>query len=113
MWDRLGAANRYSKDEVLCQAGATLKIENFAGKVHHKFMVIDPDGSDPTVITGSANWSNAGFTKNDENLLIIRDGVVAQRYATEWKTLWDALPGHTICPASPLTIFLPLAIASD
>ena len=47
VWDQLGAANASSADEALCDAGARIKIENFAGKVHHKFAVIDVEGSDP------------------------------------------------------------------
>lgn len=41
VWDHLGAAIVSSTDMALCLAGAQLKIENFAGKVHHKFAVSD------------------------------------------------------------------------
>jgi phosphatidylserine/phosphatidylglycerophosphate/cardiolipin synthase-like enzyme len=40
--------------------------------IHTKFMLVDPLGSDPIVITGSANFSVASTTTNEENMLVIR-----------------------------------------
>ncbi len=40
VWDQLGESNGSSDDEALCAAGAQIKIEDFSGKVHHKFAVI-------------------------------------------------------------------------
>jgi phosphatidylserine/phosphatidylglycerophosphate/cardiolipin synthase-like enzyme len=91
VWDRLGAANAFSADEELCDAGAQVKIEDFAGKVHHKFAVIDVEGQDPTVILGSYNWTGSGSYDNDENTLIIHDRLLARRYLDEWNRLWDAI----------------------
>lgn len=91
VWDQLGAANTYSGDEALCDAGARIKVEDFAGKVHHKFAVIDVEGSDPTVILGSYNWTSGGAYDNDENTLIIHDRDLARAYYCEWQRLWSAL----------------------
>ncbi len=91
VWDALGAANTYSADEALSDAGAQIRIENFAGKVHHKFAVIDVEGSDPVVILGSYNWTGSGAYHNDENTLIIHDRDLAQAYYDEWQRLWSAL----------------------
>ena len=96
VWDKLGAASTYSADEELCDAGARIKVEDFAGKVHHKFAVIDVEGSDPVVILGSYNWSKAGGYQNDENTLIIHDRDLARAYYAEWQRLWSAL-GTGIC----------------
>lgn len=41
--------------------------------VHTKYMLLDPFGENPTIITGSANFSKASTTKNDENMAILRD----------------------------------------
>jgi len=38
--------------------------------VHTKYMLIDPLSDDPLVVTGSANFSDASTTENDENMLI-------------------------------------------
>ena len=37
--------------------------------VHSKFMLVDPLGDDPIVVTGSANFSDASTRANDENML--------------------------------------------
>ncbi|KPG01445.1 hypothetical protein IP86_04100 [Rhodopseudomonas sp. AAP120] len=57
--------------------------------VHTKYMLIDPLGPDPLVITGSANFSDASTRKNDENMLLIRgDARVADLYLTEFMRLF-------------------------
>ena len=40
--------------------------------VHTKFMLIDPLGSKPVTLAGSANFSLASVADNDENMLLIR-----------------------------------------
>ncbi len=91
VWDQLGAASPYSVDEDLIYAGAKISVENWPGKLHHKFAVIDVEGSDPTVILGSYNWTSAGAYDNDENTLIIHDATLARAYYDEWERLWLTL----------------------
>jgi phosphatidylserine/phosphatidylglycerophosphate/cardiolipin synthase-like enzyme len=56
--------------------------------VHTKFMLVDPLGDDPTVVTGSANWSDESTHKNAENMLVIRgDKRVADTYFGEFMRL--------------------------
>lgn len=58
--------------------------------VHTKFMLIDPLGDDPIVVTGSANFSKASSDSNDENMLVIRgDRRVADIYLGEYMRLWN------------------------
>ena len=58
--------------------------------IHTKFMLVDPLSDDPIVITGSANFSAASTTKNDENMLIIRGNRrVADVYLGEYMRLWN------------------------
>jgi phosphatidylserine/phosphatidylglycerophosphate/cardiolipin synthase-like enzyme len=40
-------------------------------RVHHKFVVVDAEGANPLVYTGSANFSGNSLHNNDENLLEI------------------------------------------
>ena len=107
VWDRLGAASNGSAYPALCDpdAGAQIKLEDFSGKTHHKFAVIDVDGSDPTVILGSYNWTAAGAYDNDENTLIIHDRALAQVYYAEWLTLWSAIGLENMC--NPSMVYLP------
>ena len=58
--------------------------------VHTKYMLVDPLGDDPIVITGSANFSDASTRDNDENMLVIRgDTSVADIYLVEFFRLWN------------------------
>lgn len=53
--------------------------------VHTKFMLIDPLGSRPVTLSGSANWSEASVDTNDENMVVIRgDKRVADIYFGEF-----------------------------
>ncbi|MET0722369.1 MAG: phospholipase D-like domain-containing protein, partial [Tardiphaga sp.] len=58
--------------------------------IHTKYMIIDPLGKDPLVITGSANFSDASTRKNDENMLVIRgEKRVADLYLSEFMRLFN------------------------
>lgn len=57
--------------------------------VHTKFMLVDPLGSRPVVVTGSANFSKASTDTNDENMLVIRgDTRIADIYFGEYLRLY-------------------------
>ncbi|OQX98021.1 MAG: hypothetical protein B6I24_06595 [Bacteroidetes bacterium 4572_128] len=65
------------------------------GTLHHKLMIVDPNNpnSDPTVLTGSHNWSNAANNKNDENTLIIHSEDIANLYYQEFMHRFTANNG--------------------
>jgi phosphatidylserine/phosphatidylglycerophosphate/cardiolipin synthase-like enzyme len=57
--------------------------------VHTKFMLVDPLGPRPTVVTGSANFSKASTDTNDDNMLVIRgDKRIADIYFGEYLRLY-------------------------
>lgn len=57
--------------------------------LHTKYMLVDPLSDDPIVVSGSANFSNASCTDNDENMLVIRgDTRVADIYLGEFMRLY-------------------------
>lgn len=57
--------------------------------IHTKYMLIDPLGNDPIVITGSANFSNASVRDNDENMLVFRGNThLADLYLGEFMRLF-------------------------
>jgi PLD-like domain len=65
-----------------------IKSEVNVRYVHTKFMLVDPLGPSPVVVTGSANFSKASTTDNDENMLIIRNNAaVADIYLGEFMRL--------------------------
>ena len=67
-----------------------LGLNHHVSYVHSKFLLIDPLGPDPIVITGSANFSQASTTENDENMIVVRgDRRTADIYATEFNRLFN------------------------
>lgn len=77
-------------------------LENFIGErltgfnrnlyIHDKFMVIDPLGNAPVVVTGSANFSARSQHANDENMLVISANKrVADIYFGEFMRVFDHL----------------------
>jgi phosphatidylserine/phosphatidylglycerophosphate/cardiolipin synthase-like enzyme len=64
-------------------------LNNHVYYIHTKYLLIDPLRDEPMVVTGSANFSDASTTKNDENMLIIRgDQRVADIYLGEFMRLF-------------------------
>jgi hypothetical protein len=67
---------------------------------HTKYMLVDPLGDDPIVVSGSANFSDASTVTNDENMLVIRgDTRVADIYLGEFMRLWRHYGYRTIANA--------------
>lgn len=72
--------------------------------IHTKYMLIDPLGPDPLVITGSANFSDASTRKNDENMLLIRgDARVADLYLSEFMRLFTHFQFRDLAQARAAT----------
>jgi phosphatidylserine/phosphatidylglycerophosphate/cardiolipin synthase-like enzyme len=70
-------------------AESTLDLNQHAKFIHTKFLLVDPLGDDPVVVTGSANFSPDSVNRNDENMLVIRgDTAVADVYLTEFMRLF-------------------------
>jgi phosphatidylserine/phosphatidylglycerophosphate/cardiolipin synthase-like enzyme len=98
---KIGIANNvyqawgaFIKDPVYQWARETntqlLNLNQHVAYIHSKFLLMDPLGDDPIVVTGSANFSKASTNDNDENMLIIRgDQRVADIYFTEFNRLFN------------------------
>ena len=57
--------------------------------IHTKYMLVDPLGAKPMVISGSANFSKASTDTNDENMLVIRgDKRIADIFFGEFLRLY-------------------------
>lgn len=57
--------------------------------VHHKFVVVDFNGSDPVVFCGSSNLAEGGEQSNGDNLIAIHDRAIATAFAIEGIRLVD------------------------
>lgn len=86
--DATSTTTRRSTMYLLRQSGIPVKVENYAGKMHSKVMIID----DKYVVTGSTNFSSSGENKNDENMIIIENPKIANFYADFFKYLWTKIP---------------------
>ncbi len=67
----------------LQESGVEIYEDSNKGNMHHKFIVIDEE----VVIVGSPNFSNNGFNKNSENLLIIHNQDISSAYYEEFNRL--------------------------
>jgi phosphatidylserine/phosphatidylglycerophosphate/cardiolipin synthase-like enzyme len=67
-----------------------LRLNSHVGYIHSKFLLRDPLGDDPILVTGSANFSKASTNDNDENMVIVRGNRrVADIYFTEFNRLFN------------------------
>ena len=58
--------------------------------IHTKYMLVDPLGANPLIVTGSANFSKASTDTNDENMLVIQgDKRIADIYFGEYLRLYN------------------------
>lgn len=87
IYDAVGANAMKEKVRSLRDAGVLLKVENWGGKNHEKNMVIDSE----YLITGSANFSNSGMKKNDENILIFKNAALAGFYRKHFLNLYNSI----------------------
>ena len=74
--DKSQRKDEYSSATFLYNQGIPVKIDAQHAIAHNKVIVIDGE----TVITGSFNFTKAAEEKNAENLLVIRDKKLAERY---------------------------------
>lgn len=86
--DALNASGKYSKIKVLRANGILVKIENYAGKMHSKTMIVD----DKYSIIGSMNFSKSGETKNDENTIVLENAEAAKYLKRFFLYQWDRIP---------------------
>lgn len=73
----------------LRSAGVDLRLDSNPNTMHHKVILIDGR----TVIAGSYNFTRSAEEKNDENVLLIDDQELAQRFLQEFERIYaQALP---------------------
>jgi len=89
---------------------------NKSGMLHNKYLIADQSNtkSDPLVLTGSHNWSNAANNTNDENTLIIHDSTTANIYYQEFlKRFLDNNGSLTDLNTPPSANYDEIQIAAD
>ena len=85
--DRSQVNAKYSKSRYLINNGIEegIRISSNNYIMHNKFAVID----NKIVITGSYNWTASAGERNDENLLIIDDKNIIEKYQNQFNNLWN------------------------
>ncbi len=64
-----------------------------SGIMHHKYMLVDRNGTDPILWVGCHNWSSSADVVNDENTLVIRDATLVNLYYQEFYKRFSASGG--------------------
>ena len=71
--------------------------------IHSKVLVVDPFSDDPTVVTGSHNFSISASEHNDENFVVVRgDPVLAEAYAVNVDSAWRHYASRIATPHADL-----------
>jgi len=78
--DKSQRTDQYSSATFFVNNGVPVKIDAVHAIAHNKVMVIDWE----TVITGSFNFTKAVEESNAENVLVIHDRRLAERYTKNW-----------------------------
>lgn len=75
----------YSQYERLKDFGLNVIKDKNKAIMHHKVFIIDNE----IVITGSYNPTGSGNKRNDENIVIIHDKVIAGKFLEEFEKIYD------------------------
>ncbi|MFT4623836.1 MAG: phosphatidylserine/phosphatidylglycerophosphate/cardiolipin synthase-like enzyme [Myxococcota bacterium] len=98
---QLHSNGQYHEVYRLLGAGADLRMDGIdsskqpgdyqagGGRLHSKTMILDADGENPVVITGSFNWSASATTSNDEFLMVFHGKRVAKLFDEYFESLWE------------------------
>lgn len=77
------------------------------GIMHHKFIVIDANSSNPgdaVVSTGSEDWGITQFNLANNNLLFLQDSALAHAYLAQFNMMWGdtgAIPNTALSKFGP------------
>lgn len=102
VFDRSSSSSSLSEYAVMAGSGAgawsppaDVHLDAVSGDLHHKYLLIDANaaGSDPTLVTGSHNWSSSANSINDECTLIIHDRHLVNLYSQEFSARYREAGG--------------------
>lgn len=81
LMDKSQRLERYSSGDFVAHAGIATFIDGAHAIAHNKVMIIDGE----TVLTGSFNFTRAAEDRNAENLLVIHNAALADKYGRNWE----------------------------
>ncbi|MBI2499464.1 hypothetical protein HYV88_04445 [Candidatus Woesearchaeota archaeon] len=83
VFDKTQAGSKYSEFYRLNESGLDVKKEEEKGFLHHKVFIIDD-----VVFLGSYNPTSSGNKANDENVLIIHNKEIAEKFVKEFEKIY-------------------------
>ncbi len=78
-------SNIWKKYTYITKTPVTIVPDKNKYNMHHKVFIID----NKTVVTGSFNPTKSADTKNDENVIIIHDNKIAERFTREFVRIFE------------------------
>lgn len=78
--------------KLLHKEGVSIGLSQGKALLHHKFLYID----ETTLVNGSANWTKAAFTKNDDCFIILHD--LTEKQTKQMNALWDIIKANSEKP---------------
>jgi phosphatidylserine/phosphatidylglycerophosphate/cardiolipin synthase-like enzyme len=78
-------SNQGTEFDPFRQADLDVRIDGIAGLMHHKVFIIDQK----IVAFGSYNFSQSAEERNDENLIIVYNPVIAQQFVHEFERVQE------------------------
>ena len=85
MEDEQVKSNQGTEYDPFQQADLDVRIDGNEGQMHHKVFIVDGK----IVVMGSYNFSQSAEERNDENILIIYNEVIAKQYLLEFQRVWS------------------------
>ncbi len=102
--DQSAFFDKYNKINALLQAGIEIRwyVVPFS-IMHHKFFIFGKNlTNEPLLVTGSANMTVSGYTKNQENLNIFNDRSLITAYEQQFERLLKRTVREMPAPAAAL-----------
>lgn len=85
MDDEQVRSNQGTEFDPFRQANLDVRIDGIDGLMHHKVFIVD----EKIVVMGSYNFSQSAEERNDENILIIYDPVIAEQFLFEFQRVYE------------------------
>ena len=77
-------SNQGTEFDPFRQADLNVRMDGIDGLMHHKVFIVD----EKIVVLGSYNFSQNAEQRNDENMLVIYDPVIAQQFMLEFQRVY-------------------------
>ncbi len=74
-------SNQGTEFDPFKQARLDVRIDGIPGQMHHKVFIVDEE----IVVIGSYNFSQNAEVRNDENIIIVYNPVIAEQFVMEFK----------------------------